>query len=79
MKHVAPIWLMALFAAFPAAADPQVTPTRGAAASGDRAVAEAPLDPRWQVRTVTISGLTVWTFKPGHFVRQAPSPSIVAK
>ncbi|MBA4789689.1 MAG: hypothetical protein H2042_08335 [Rhizobiales bacterium] len=30
---------------------------------------DAPLNPRWKVRSWTISGLTVWTFRPGHFER----------
>lgn len=27
-------------------------------------------NPRWNVPSVTISGLNVWTFKPGHFQGQ---------
>lgn len=34
-----------------------------------QAAKDAPLNPRWRVRSWTVSGLTVWTFRPGHFER----------
>lgn len=41
-------------------------PTRAASATSQ----QAPFYPRWIAPSVTISGLTVWTFRPGHFQGQ---------
>lgn len=61
------------------AATPLSVPSAVAAAEGPGAAprsaqgrdqgSAAPFNPRWKVRSWTISGLTVWTFRPGHFVR----------
>ncbi|WP_127091152.1 hypothetical protein [Aquabacter cavernae] len=51
--------------------DTKAAPSKASAKGQAQAVPapDAPLDPRWKVRSWTISGLTVWTFRPGHFVR----------
>ncbi|TCT03950.1 hypothetical protein [Aquabacter spiritensis] len=40
-----------------------------AGAKAPAADAAAPFNPRWVARKWTITGLTVWTYRPGHFQR----------
>lgn len=56
-------------AATPLSAPSSVAVDAPGGAQGVAQGAAAPLNPRWKVRSWTISGLTVWTFRPGHFVR----------
>ncbi|MEW6258119.1 MAG: hypothetical protein AB1592_19365 [Pseudomonadota bacterium] len=79
MKHVAVAWLAAGLIVALAGTETRAEGVGGAVPVGGRTAAGAALEPRWRMPSVTLSGLTVWTFRPGHFVRHNPPASLVSR